>query len=90
MILLQNTYFKCELKSKQKDPKAAWKVLNESLNRSSSKLRDIKIYGESYSEPVEIANSFSTFFSEIESEVRSDIPDSTFLRTLTYRGLIYF
>ena len=89
-MLVKKTYFESELESKQTDPKAGWKVLNESLNRSSSKLRDIKIYGESYSEPVEIANSFSTFFSEIESEVRSDIPDSTFLRTLTYRGLIYF
>ena len=62
------TYFESELKSKQKDSEAVWNVLNESLNRSSSKLRDIKIIifnSESYSEPVEIGNSFNTFFQKL-------------------------
>ena len=63
MILLQNTYFKCELKSKQKDPKAAWKVLNESLNRSTScDIKNIIFNDDSYSEPAEITNSFNTLF----------------------------
>ena len=52
--------------SKQKDPEAV------SLNRSSStscEIKNIIFNGESYSEPVEIGNSFNTFFSEIASEV---------------------
>ena len=66
--LEKKTYFESELKSKQKDSEAVWNVLNESLNRSSSKLRDIKIIifnSESYSEPVEIGNSFNTFFQKL-------------------------
>ena len=49
------------------------------LKRSSSKSCDAKniiFNGESYSEPAEIADLFNTFFSEIASEVWSDIPDS--------------
>ena len=61
----------------QKDPKVTWKILNESLNRSSSKssdIKEIKIHDEVISEPSLIANSFNSFFSEIANEIRTKIP----------------
>ena len=70
-------YFETQLILNQKDPKVTWKILNESLNRSSSKSSDIKeiiIYDEVISEPSLIANSFNSFFSEIANEIRNKIP----------------
>ena len=61
----------------QKDPKITWKILNESLNRSSSKssdIKEIKIHNEVISERSLIANSFNSFFSEIANEIRNKIP----------------
>ena len=61
----------------QKDPKVTWKILNESLNRSSSKssdIKEIKIHNEVISERSLIANSFNSFFSEIANEIHNKIP----------------
>ena len=59
-------YFESELNVNQKDPKLVWKILNESLNRVSSKsslLREVSVDGKLITEPIKIANSFNTFFS---------------------------
>ena len=73
------SYFESQLKINQKDPKAVWKILNESLNRVSSKssfLREISVDGKLITEPIEIANSFNTFFSEIANNIRAKIPNT--------------
>ena len=70
-------YFETQLRLNQKNHKVTWKILNESLNRSSSKssdIKEIKIHDEVISEPSLIANSFNSFFSEIANEIRTKIP----------------
>ena len=73
-------YYECKLAETQKDPKATWKFLNESINRKSSKsaeISDIKINGVSVTESSEIANGFNTFFSTVANEIRESIPTSS-------------
>ena len=71
------SYYESQLKLNQKDPKIVWKILNESLNRVSNKsslMREISVDGKLITEPIEIANSFNTFFSEIAKNIRAKIP----------------
>ena len=73
-------YYECKLAETQKDPKATWKFLNESINRKSSKsaeISDIKINGVSVTESSEIANGFNTFFSTVANEIRESLPTSS-------------
>ena len=74
------SYFESQLKLNQKDPKTVWKILNESLNRVSAKssiLKEISVDGKLITEPIEIANSFNTFFSEIANNIRAKIPNTS-------------
>ena len=72
-------YYENELQKNQKDPKAMWKILNESINRSSSKNSDIKeifVNNILYNDSADIANEFNNFFSEIANDIRVNIPST--------------
>ena len=73
-------YFETEINKNQKDPKAMWKLLNESINRSSSKscvINEINVNGLNLTDPTEMANEFNIFFSQIAHKIRSTIPETS-------------
>ena len=72
-------HYENELQKNQKDPKAMWKILNESINRSSSKnsfIKEIFVNNILHNDSVDIANEFNKFFSEIANDIRVNIPST--------------
>ena len=77
--LSKKLYFEKKLSDNQKDPKKTWKFLNESINKipsKSSNIQEVKINNTIISDPVEMANSFNTFFSEIGENISTSIPET--------------
>ena len=64
------------------DLKETWKVIDESLNRHSKNADfpgEFKHNGETINQPVDIANSFNTFFSRIGENLSNSIHVDHFL-----------
>ena len=76
----KSMYYSQKLAENQGKPKGVWKILNESLNRVSTKnnkINEVKVNNHSISDSHEIANSFNIFFSEIAGNIQKDIPPTT-------------
>ena len=78
--LSKKMYFETELEKKQKDSRATWKILNESINKQSAKSNEIKeitVNGQRLTDPTVMANEFNTYFSNIANVIRAKIPESS-------------
>ena len=56
-----------------------WKFLNESINKvviKSNVIEKVSLDGKVITDPSKIANAFNTFFSEIPTKIRNNIPDT--------------
>ena len=54
-----------------------WKVLNKSINRSSSDdfdMKEIFVNNILHTDSADIANEFNIYFSEISNDIRVNIP----------------
>ena len=77
--------------------KATWQVINKLLGKTKKSTGiALECKNEIITEPVEVANKFNTYFSNIADEIRKDIPTETrdFKNYLQYRrtppNSIYF
>jgi hypothetical protein len=68
-------YFTSNLKQNIKNPKKTWDLLKEALNKSNCKSRidTLKVNNGIITDPVEMAEEFNGFFSEIGSSISNTI-----------------
>ena len=70
-------HFDQKFESNKSDPKKTWGTLNEALNRPNAKsniINEIVVNDESFFDSNIIANKFNSFFTEVASNVASNIP----------------
>lgn len=73
-------YFEQKINESQGDPKQLWSVLNESMNRNTSKqseINKVNVNGSTLTDPTDIANEFNDFFSSIGQKISSNIPKTS-------------
>ena len=62
-----------------KDPRSAWKYLNQSIGRRSknTSIDKLVVEGHTISDPVMIANSFNDHFANATTRIVNEIPKTT-------------
>ena len=68
-------YFTSSLGKARNDPKKTWDILREAMNTksTSAKITKIKQNNETLTDPLDIANAFNNFFSNIGTEIAESV-----------------
>ena len=77
--LLKKQFFNLKI-DQNCDPKNAWNFLNEAIgknNKPSSNISNVNKNGKLLTEPIEIADCFNDYFSNIADKIVENIPPTT-------------
>ena len=69
-------YFKSKLEQNAGNPKKTWETLNEILGKQKNKdrIERVNVAGQIFTEPVDIANQFNSFYTSIGKKISTEIP----------------